>query len=83
MMTKLYKQANILWKSYLMEKDVKKATGILLQWQAKMAKIHAIQDQLIDLFTNELQNDADQSYLSQDLPMDQGSQQEWLVFIDA
>lgn len=76
MITKLYKQANVLWMDYLQCPDIKQATKILIQWQTKMDMIHAIQDQIINLFSNKLQDDATESYIWEVLLMDQGVYQD-------
>jgi len=77
MITKMYAQANSLWMAYLQCKDLHQATKILKQWQSKMDMIHAIQDQIINLFTNNLQDDATESYIWEVLLMDQGVYQNW------
>lgn len=65
MITEAYKTANGLRLSYLSCKDVRQATKILLQWKAQMAIIHAMQDEIISLFRNELSDETTQSDLSQ------------------
>lgn len=76
MLQKHYAKANTLWMAYLTCSDVKQATGILMQWQKQMDIVHAIQDRIINLFTNDLQDDATQSYISQAVWLDQGVYQD-------
>lgn len=60
---------------YLTCGDVKQASAILRKRSAKMDMIHAIQSQVVNLFTNDLHDDTTQSYISQHLRSDQDSQQ--------
>lgn len=65
MLQNAYSTANGLRTSYLSCQDLRQATRILIQWKAQMAIIHAMQDEVISLFRNELSNETTQSDLWQ------------------
>ena len=64
MIQEAYKTANQLWSIYLSCEDLRQSTKVLIQWKAQMAIIHAIQDEIIHLFHNDLAHETIQSDLS-------------------